>query len=174
MLLALNGVKSVSTSPSRTTHSLTKSHDRLQVALATAQASSKAGSCQAECETLAGALFVDTGGVKSGLRADFYQVGAKHYHLRLGQQFIDPTVYQFFNVPPGFQGNVIAGPKEKFVAALTELHAKFGYTRLVDPKLANVEQFFEEYWGKATLYKSGNDLYEHIGKATGRVRGYYK
>jgi len=164
----------VSTAPGTNLHSATRSHDRLQIALASAQASTKAGSCQAECETLAGSLFVDSGSLNGGLRADFYQVGAKHYHLRVGDQFIDPTVYQFFNVPPGLQGKVLAGPKDRFVQALRELHAKFGYNRLVNPKLENVDQFFEEYWGKATLYKSGNDLYEHVGKATGRIRGYYR
>lgn len=165
----------MSTSPGTTARpSNPCSPDRLQLALASAQASAKPGSCQAECETLAGALFVGTGSVNGGVRADFFQVGSKHYHLRVGDQIVDPTVYQFFNVPPGFQGKVIAEPKDRFVAALRDLHAKFGYSRLVDPKLASADQFFEEYWGKATLYKSGNDLYEHVGKATGRVRGYYR
>jgi hypothetical protein len=168
------GVMFVSTAPGTTRHSATRSHDRLQIALVAAQGSAKPGSCQAECETLAGALFVDTGSVNGGLRADFFQVGSKHYHLRVGDQIVDPTVYQFFNVPTGFQCKVLAGPKDRFVTALRELHAKFGYSRLVDPKLENVEQFFEEYWGKATIYKSGNELYEHVGKATGRVRGYYR
>lgn len=164
----------MSTGPGTTRHTITRSNDRLQLALASAQASAKPGSCQAECDTLAGALFVGTGSVNGGLRADFFQVGSKHYHLRVGEQIVDPTVYQFFNVPPGFQGKVLAGPKDRFVAALSELQAKFGYSRLVDPKLENIDQFFEEYWGKATIYKSGNDLYEHVGKATGRVRGYYR
>ncbi|MDX2023110.1 MAG: hypothetical protein SF187_22940 [Deltaproteobacteria bacterium] len=164
----------MSTSPGTTRHSVTRSHDRLQAALTSKQASAKPGSCKAECETLGGSLFVETGGVNGGLRADFYQVDSKHYHLRVGDQLVDPTVYQFFNVPAGFQGSVLAGPKDRFVSALRELHAKFGYARIVDTKVQNVDQFFEEYWGKATLYKSGNELYEHVGKATGRVRGYYK
>src|SRR5262245_26115315 len=113
--------------------------ERIQAVLESAAASAKPGSCKNECEILAGKLFVETGGMKGGVRADCFQVGAKHYHLRVAGQVLDPTVYQFFNVPPGFQGKVLLAIKERFIQALRELQSKFGYSRLVDPAIKSAE-----------------------------------
>ncbi|MBU6951239.1 hypothetical protein [Hahella sp. HN01] len=134
-------------------------------------ASAKHGSCLAQCETLAGKIFVDT-----DQRCDLYALNAMHYHLRLPSKLIvDPTISQFFDVPPNYQPEVFVGDMMDLKRCLSDMMARFGiakHHRAISDNMSSVDQLLT-LWSTATAKKTGDRLVKHVGSASGRIRAYY-
>lgn len=97
----------------------------------------KIGGCFNETDIQGRRLFVSS---KGSVRADRMLKEDKasrsnHYHLKTGNLIVDPTIFQFFQRKPGFNGLVFVGTDDQLLATLNKLVATCGINQETEETL---------------------------------------